>query len=76
MSTTGDSKGQQHADELPCEPDDIPVRFLTIIAGGLTLVTVILIAVAVWAFNTTRASEMEAKGYTAEQITPAEGAHE
>jgi len=74
LSTPSDIDEQPHAAELPCEPDDIPVRFLALVVGGVTIFIVALIAIAVWAFDTTSAAEMKAKGYDVEQTAPGQPA--
>lgn len=74
MSDPSDIGEHDHAAELPCEPDDIPVRFLAIIVGGVTLFIVALIAIAVWAFDHTSAAEMKAKGYDVGQTAPSQAA--
>lgn len=60
--------------ELQCEPDEIPVRFLTIISAGVTAVTLVMIFIAVWLFNTRTAYELAAKGYDVEHSVPVESA--
>lgn len=60
--------------ELPCEPDEVPVKFLTITAAGVTAVTLVLIATAVWLFGTFSAAELRAKGYDVDGHVPVAGA--
>jgi hypothetical protein len=55
--------GAEHAAELPCEPDDVPVRFLVIVSAAVTAIAIALIAVGVWLFNMEAASQFAAKGY-------------
>lgn len=60
--------------ELQCEPDEVPVRFLAIIAGGVTAVTLVMIFIAVWLFDARTASELQAKGYTVDREVPVDAA--
>lgn len=70
MSSASDHHPAGNDAELQCEPDVIPVRFLTIIAGGVTAVTLVMVFIAVWLFNTRTAYELQAKGYTVTHSVP------
>ena len=62
-STSTPSTDIEHPAELPCEPDDVPVRFLLIVATVVTIITLALIGIGVWLFNVEAAAQMAAKGY-------------
>ena len=80
-ATHSDPHADKHAaphaaphEELPCEPDEVPVKFLTITAAGVTAVTLALIATGVWLFDTFSAAELRAKGYDVDGHVPVAGA--
>lgn len=63
VSTPSQSSHSDHPAELPCEPDDVPIRFLLTVAAALTAITIALIAIGVWLFNMEAAAQFAAKGY-------------
>ncbi|MCB9781014.1 MAG: hypothetical protein H6742_20765 [Alphaproteobacteria bacterium] len=58
-----------HVEELPPEPDDVPVRSLTIMAVATTVITLGLIFTAVWLFDYEKGVQLEAKGWTGDRVT-------
>jgi len=45
------------------EPDNVPTRFLAILAGGITIVVVGMVMAGIALFNAEKAAQFEAKGY-------------
>lgn len=45
------------------EPDNVPTRFLTLVAGALTVVVIGGVLLAIALFNHEKAAQFEAKGY-------------
>lgn len=48
---------------IQVEPDNVPTRFLTILAGGITVVVIGLVFLAIALFDMEKASQLESKGY-------------
>ena len=50
--------------DIQVEPDNVPTRFLTVIAGALTVVVVALVCLGIFLFDMEKANQLEAKGYS------------
>ncbi len=50
--------------DIKVEPDNVPTRFLTVLAGALTVVVVALVALAIFLFDMEKANQLESKGYS------------
>lgn len=73
VSAATDPSSTHHSPELECEPDIVPVRFLTITSAAVTVVVVAFIAAGVWIFDTVLAAELQAKGYDVTRSVPMQG---
>ena len=49
---------------IQVEPDNVPTRFLTVLAAALTVVVVALVSLAIFLFDMEKANQLEAKGYS------------
>ncbi len=49
--------------KIGVEPDDVPTKFLTYVAGGLTVTVILMVGFTYALFKHTVAEELAAKGY-------------
>ncbi len=56
-----------HGDELPCEPDDVPVRFLVIVAAVVTAIALGLVFIGYQVFELEAARQLALKGHVGAQ---------
>ena len=48
---------------IDVEPDNVPTKFLTILAAAITVVVVAMVFLAITLFDAEKAAQLEAKGY-------------
>ena len=56
---------------IDVEPDNVPTKMLTMLAGAITVVVVALVFLAIALFDAEKAHQLESKGYTGDVVPAA-----